>query len=584
MPLYSIVMLASATLCALCTSYLIFNASKSIDPLYVLASFIITVSNVGYFLMSDCSSYDSLIIANGISYIGGVFLPFILMIMLAQFSGTHLPNWFQITLTAVNIGIYTLVLLSYRFNIYYAGSYMDPQNVMKLVNTPGYGYYIRLVVLIVEVALSIFFTILALMGRKKASWKTMWTFLAFMIATIVVYALTSVLHISHTIISFLFLACDFALVFTTSRFQLYDISLNVQKKITSETSTGFLSLDKKLNLAGFNNSALNFFPDLDNCRIDRPIKTDSFIFSEVLRWIRKVAPGMNVQSVETKDFIINDNSLSENKHISCTVTCLTYGFRNTILGYLVEIVDETEQVNYINELNFAGVRLKKEADRQTRRAENLQGSIILGMAAMIESRDNSTGGHINRTSACIQMFVDKIKNSGEFPMADIYWTNVINAAPLHDLGKIAVDDRILRKRDKLEPYEYEEMKKHAAVGAEIVQQVLADVDDKEFVRVASNVAHYHHEKYNGTGYPEGLKGDRIPLEARIMALADVFDALISRRYYKSRMSYDDAFNIIRRDMGSHFDPRLGRIFISMRDDLIILYDSFSGEDDPDVLK
>ena len=276
--------------------------------------------------------------------------------------------------------------------------------------------------------------------------------------------------------------------------------------------------------------------------------------------------------------------MSDNIHINCNLSVLSFGARNAILGYLLEINDETEQVNYINELNYAGVRLKKEADRQTKRAENLQSSIILGMAAMIESRDNSTGGHINRTSACVQLFVDKIKESGKYRMSDIYWTNIINAVPLHDLGKIAVDDRILRKKDKLEPAEYEEMKKHAAVGAEIVQQVLADVDDKEFVRVASNVAHYHHEKYNGSGYPEGLSGNRIPLEARIMALADVFDALISRRYYKDQMSYDDAFNIIKTDLGTHFDPNLGKIFLSMKDDLIILYDSFSGADAPNVLK
>ena len=133
-------------------------------------------------------------------------------------------------------------------------------------------------------------------------------------------------------------------------------------------------------------------------------------------------------------------------------------------------------------------------------------------------------------------------------------------------------------------YFYEEMKRHAEVGAEIVKQVLADVDDQEFVRVASNVAHYHHEKYNGTGYPDHLKGTRIPLEARIMALADVFDALISKRYYKEQMSYDEAFAIIKNDLGTHFDPQLGRIFLGMKDELIALYEKFSGEDDPNVLK
>ena len=584
MQVYSIVLLVVAFISSLCTAYLIFNANKGLDPLYVLSSFILTVSNIGYYLLSDATTFEGAMLANAIAYLGGIFLPLILMIMLSSFSDTKLPRWFLAIITLINIGIYCMVLLSNRFLVYYSASNFVPDSYLKLVNSPGPGYYIRVVVLSVEVILSIFFTVITIMGKKKASSKTMWIFLSFMIITIAVYIISSLLGVSHTVIAFFFLACEFALVFTTSKFMLYDISINVQKKAIAEDTKGFVTLDKKLNLVGFNSSASQFFPDLLNCRIDSPIVTDSYAFGQVLRWIRKESPTLGIDSVLSKEFIINDNSLSDNIHINCNLSVLSFGVRNSILGFLLEINDETEQVNYINELNYAGVRLKKEADRQTKRAENLQSSIILGMAAMIESRDNSTGGHINRTSACVQMFVEKIKESGKYKMSDIYWTNIINAVPLHDLGKIAVDDRILRKRDKLEPAEYEEMKKHAAVGAEIVQQVLADVDDKEFVRVASNVAHYHHEKYNGSGYPEGLSGNRIPLEARIMAIADVFDALISRRYYKDQMSYDDAFNIIKNDLGTHFDPNLGKIFLSMKDDLIILYDSFSGADAPSVLK
>lgn len=584
MQVYSIVLLVVAFISSLCTAYLIFNANKGLDPLYVLSSFILTVSNIGYYLLSDATTFEGAMLANAVAYLGGIFLPLILMIMLSSFSDTKLPRWFLAIITLINIGIYCMVLLSSRYLVYYSASIFVPDSYLKLVNSPGPGYYIRVVVLSVEVILSIFFTVITIMGKKKASSKTMWIFLSFMIITIAVYIISSFLGVSHTVIAFFFLACEFALVFTTSKFMLYDISINVQKKAIAEDTKGFVTLDKKLNLVGFNSSASQFFPDLLNCRIDSPIVTDSYAFGQVLRWIRKESPTLGIDSVLSKEFIINDNSLSDNIHINCNLSVLSFGVRNSILGFLLEINDETEQVNYINELNYAGVRLKKEADRQTKRAENLQSSIILGMAAMIESRDNSTGGHINRTSACVQMFVDKIKESGKYKMSDIYWTNIINAVPLHDLGKIAVDDRILRKRDKLEPAEYEEMKKHAAVGAEIVQQVLADVDDKEFVRVASNVAHYHHEKYNGSGYPEGLSGNRIPLEARIMAIADVFDALISRRYYKDQMSYDDAFNIIKNDLGTHFDPNLGKIFLSMKDDLIILYDSFSGADAPSVLK
>ena len=135
---------------------------------------------------------------------------------------------------------------------------------------------------------------------------------------------------------------------------------------------------------------------------------------------------------------------------------------------------------------------------------------------------------------------------------------------MHDLGKIAVDDVILRKPGKFEPEEYEQMKKHSAEGAKIVSQVLFNVDDEEFVQTAVNVAHYHHEKWNGKGYPEGLKEKEIPIEARIMAFADVFDALVSKRCYKESFTFDKAFEIIKNDLGNHFDPELGSVFIQCR--------------------
>ena len=193
---------------------------------------------------------------------------------------------------------------------------------------------------------------------------------------------------------------------------------------------------------------------------------------------------------------------------------------------------------------------------------------------MIESRDNSTGGHINRTSACMALFVDNLRKNPGYNYPEYYWDNVINAAPLHDLGKIMVDDRILKKPESLNDEEYAEMKTHAAEGAKLLRSVLADVDDREYVKIATNIAHYHHEKYDGSGYPDHLSGEEIPFEARIMALPDVFDALASARYYKAHMTYDEAFDIIKKDLGSHFDPRLGRIFLSMRKEISELYDSF----------
>lgn len=195
----------------------------------------------------------------------------------------------------------------------------------------------------------------------------------------------------------------------------------------------------------------------------------------------------------------------------------------------------------------------------------IQNSIIKGMAAMVESRDNSTGEHINRTSDCVKIFVTHLFKENVYPnVSEDFYKAVAKAAPMHDLGKIAVDDSILRKPGKFTEKEYNEMKKHSEEGARIVKFVLKESDDKDFKIIAENVAHYHHEKWNGTGYPEKLSGEAIPFEARIMALADVFDALVSKRCYKESFSFDKAFQIIEESLGSHFDEKLGREFLKCR--------------------
>ena len=191
-------------------------------------------------------------------------------------------------------------------------------------------------------------------------------------------------------------------------------------------------------------------------------------------------------------------------------------------------------------------------------------NLIMSMATMIEGRDNSTGGHIKRTSDLVRILVNEIKKDDRIRLSDEFCEKLIKAAPMHDLGKIAVDDRILRKPGRYDPSEYEEMKQHAAQGARIVHEILKNTDDSYFHQIAENVAHYHHERWDGSGYPEGLTGDDIPIEARIMAIADVYDALVSKRVYKEKMSFEQADEIILDGMGTQFDIRLKSYYINAR--------------------
>ncbi|MCQ2407992.1 MAG: HD domain-containing protein [Oscillospiraceae bacterium] len=256
--------------------------------------------------------------------------------------------------------------------------------------------------------------------------------------------------------------------------------------------------------------------------------------------------------------------------------------KNTLVGYGLLLEDDTEQQKYVRLLGTYNSRLQSEVEEKTRHIRKVQDSIITGMASVIESRDNSTGGHIRRTSTVVRIFAEKLEKDPErmeqLGLTHHFLQAVAKAAPLHDLGKIAINDMILRKPGKFTDEEYAEMKKHPAEGARVLTEILNEVDDEEFVRIAINIAHFHHERYDGKGYPSQRSGEDIPIEARIMALADVFDALVSKRCYKSAFTFDDAFRIIREGLGTQFDPVLGKLFLECRSRLEQTYSELNSDE------
>ena len=255
-----------------------------------------------------------------------------------------------------------------------------------------------------------------------------------------------------------------------------------------------------------------------------------------------------------------------------------------LIGHIINI-DRFERYLYADsakkladiQSNY-NAELQRDVAAKTERIIALHDQLIIGMATMVESRDNSTGGHIRRTSAGVRILIDAIRNDGSLALSEDFCENLIKAAPMHDLGKIAVDDAILRKPGRFTVEEFNAMKTHAAEGARIVHEILIDTDDEEFRQIAENVAHYHHERIDGSGYPDGLKGAEIPLEARIMAIADVYDALVSKRVYKERYSFDKAYQIILDGMGTQFDDGLRRYFMSAHPKLAEYYTQELSED------
>ena len=221
---------------------------------------------------------------------------------------------------------------------------------------------------------------------------------------------------------------------------------------------------------------------------------------------------------------------------------------------------------YKNQLEIDVENKNKALREHDEKMLRLQNSTIIGMAALIESRDGDTGEHVKRTSVYVSMLAQAARRAGyeRETLTDSYIELLIKAAPLHDIGKISVSDTILLKPSKLTEDEIEKMKLHASEGGRRVRDVIGGIGDEEYIHIASDVAAYHHERWDGSGYNSGLSGTNIPLCARIMAIADVFDALVSKRCYKEELPVDEAFKIINDSGGTHFDPRLTSIFLDIR--------------------
>ena len=199
---------------------------------------------------------------------------------------------------------------------------------------------------------------------------------------------------------------------------------------------------------------------------------------------------------------------------------------------------------------------------QNMRIERIQNSVISSLATVVEERDENTGGHIMRCEIYVEKLLDRMKSEGSYlQLTKEYRSYIAMAAAMHDIGKIKIPDRILNKPGRLTDEEYDIMKKHSIYGAEIIRKTMGDIEETDYITVAYNIARYHHERYDGKGYPDGLKGEDIPLEARVMALADVYDALISERVYKKAFSVEKAREIILDGSGTQFDPCLVPLFL-----------------------
>lgn len=215
-------------------------------------------------------------------------------------------------------------------------------------------------------------------------------------------------------------------------------------------------------------------------------------------------------------------------------------------------------------------RLKElEAETTEKKLIKFQEHTIISLSNLVENRDTETGEHARRTSLFVELLARRTMRDGYYTetITEPYIKLLVRAAPMHDIGKIVVSDNILKKHGKLDALEYEMMKQHAEEGGRIVNDIIGLTDDKAYIQVAIDMAQSHHERWDGTGYPNMLANEQIPLAARLMAIADVFDALVFERCYKKPIPPEEAFEIIAEESGTHFDPILVSEFLLLKEEI-----------------
>ena len=539
------------------------NLNKNFLLLYVTT----LISNFGYSLLVFTTTLEAALIGNVFSYFGSICTIFFMFYVIIEMCGKKMPLPLGFLLFGYSIAVTVMVATTEMNHFFYkevALSKLYGLTIIKTKNGPGMFLYLAYLAIINISAIIII--LVTLLQRKKASKRVLFSLLGMIVFGTLAYVIPVSLGVKFNLMPFTYIILQTYFLRFAFKANSYDLVANLMNVYKQRGGYGYIAFDHKKRLLGYDDFATEVFPQLKEIRLDSMIPD---ICTSMIEKLHYNDESWNWNENCNKDFKI----LNQDKAFICTIHPMTSRMKRT--GFLLELRDDTEQQNYIKSISDFNKELSRMVREKTTQVTSMQESIIRGMAIMVESRDNSTGGHVARTSDSIRIFAQELlKHKNEIPeITQEFCDLLIKAAPMHDLGKIAVDDSILRKPGRYEPEEYEKMKIHAEKGAVIVQEVLRESTDKDFERIAENVAHYHHERWNGEGYPDHLKGEEIPLEARIMALADVFDALVSQRCYKSAMGFDEAFELIQQDLGKHFDPIIGKLFILCRPQIEKYYNS-----------
>ncbi|MDY5845762.1 MAG: HD domain-containing protein, partial [Bariatricus sp.] len=504
--------------------FLMSRFQKHISVYYILMTIAVVIVNLGYVQIAGAKTEEAVLLGNQVYCLAYPFLLLFTIQAIADLCKTRIPAAVRVLCICICLTIFLGASSAGRVDWYYRG--------VKMVIRDGYTFLQREygplhllspIYIVLTLGCGLIIVANALRKKKHVSHFVSVGSLCLLILCSATFVGERMVGLKVELLPIAYTICAGGILLLLNRVVTYDVKGISREAIEESREYGFVICDGKFRLSGADEQAKHWFPELNKLKIDYRIQDFSTDFLRQLqKWV-VTGDSQNVVYFEREGRILEvSHSVPE---------------MNRRILHCIRIRDDTPQQQYLKLVERYNVELGEQVKEKTARLVEVQNDIIVSMASIVENRDNNTGGHIRRTSDVVRVFVEHLlvtdySSALTREIAD----KIIKAAPLHDFGKIAIPDSILNKPGKFVSEEYEIMKLHSQKGAEIVARILQNSDDLQFKNIAVNVAHYHHEKWDGTGYPCGFVQEEIPLEARIMALADVFDALVSNRVYKGQFS------------------------------------------------
>ena len=541
----------------LLTVIYVFRWHKHFDVHMTALYLLIPITNLAFFFLYLEHDVNTAMFALKIIYIGGCFLPWLILMCVTSLCRIPVRRWVRTATYLLSTVMYCCVLTIGYYPFFYESLDMTQQGsawVMHKEYGPLHTVFYAVIGLYFLANLAVIFY--CFFKKKQVSRQML---LLLVVPTLISMAGYAVNHITgasgYEVLPLTYVLAQLVYLSISHRMVLYDVSETVVESMVQSGDTGFISIDLKNRYLGSNETAREILPELTRLTVDRSILRSEALRDNVLQWLDHFKTGQDAE----KDLYVRHDptGASEDKIYAVRVSHLYDG--RHMMGYQIFLEDDTQNQKYIHLLDQYNSALQEEVDRQTRiareradRLESMSEETVRTLAMAIDAKDRYTNGHSLRVASY------SIALAAELGWEEEALKTLWREALLHDIGKIGIPDAVLNKPGRLEREEFETVKSHTTIGGRILARSESLLD-------AAAVARHHHERYDGTGYPSGLAGEDIPFHARVVSIADAYDAMRSDRIYRKGLSPDVIRGELVRGSGTQFDPALLSVFLQMAD-------------------